>query len=256
MRDFTLKEYTQLLKALQDRGFLFISFKQNIQKSKDEFVVLRHDVDRIPLNSLKTARIENELGINGTYYFRIVKGNFDEKIIKQIADWGHEVGYHYENLTTCGGDFQLAIYDFRCNLKKFRKIYPVKTICGHGSPLSKYDNHLLWGKYDYRKFGIIGDPDFDLDFNEVFYITDTGRKWNNKNSIIRDKVESNFNIKIKNTDHLIQLLKNGKLPNKIMLNIHPQRWTDSLIPWTKELIWQNIKNLVKYFLVKIRKDLK
>ena len=58
----------------------------------------------------------------------------------------------------------------------------------HGSPLSKYDNKKIWEKYDYRDFGIIGDPSFDIDYDEVFYITDTGRAWNNSNVSIRDKV--------------------------------------------------------------------
>jgi len=78
--------------------------------------------------------------------------------------------------------FELAICDFRLNLEKFRKIYPVKTICMHGSPLSEWDNRDLWEKYDYRDFGIIGEPYFDIDFNEIFYVTDTGRKWNNSSS--------------------------------------------------------------------------
>ncbi len=70
----------------------------------------------------------------------------------------------------------MAIEDFELNLERFRKIYPVKTICMHGSPLSKYDNKEIWEKYDYRDYGIIAEPYFDIDFDEVFYITDTGRK--------------------------------------------------------------------------------
>jgi len=46
----------------------------------------------------------------------------------------------------------------------------------HGSPLSKYDNRKIWEKYDYRDYGIIAEPYFDIDFNEVFYMTDKGRK--------------------------------------------------------------------------------
>ena len=65
----------------------------------------------------------------------------------------------------------------------------VKTICMHGSPLSKWDNRDLWKKYDYRDFGIIAEPYFDLDFDEVFYLTDTGRSWNNSKASVRDKVE-------------------------------------------------------------------
>jgi hypothetical protein len=47
----------------------------------------------------------------------------------------------------------------------------------------------VWEKYDYRDYGIIADPSFDIDYNEVFYITDTGRAWNNTSVSIRDKVE-------------------------------------------------------------------
>jgi|ERR1035437_5345325 hypothetical protein len=47
----------------------------------------------------------------------------------------------------------------------------------HGSPLSKYDSKDLWKKYNYRDYKIIGEPYFDVDFNKVFYLTDTGRRW-------------------------------------------------------------------------------
>ena len=60
----------------------------------------------------------------------------------------------------------------------------------HGSSLSKYDNKLLWKYYNYRKSGIIGEPYFDIDFNEVFYLTDTGRRWDGDRVSVRDKVES------------------------------------------------------------------
>ena len=54
--------------------------------------------------------------------------------------------------------------------------------------MSKYDNKKLWEKYDYRDYGIIADPYFDIDYDEVFYITDTGRAWNNSTASVRDKV--------------------------------------------------------------------
>ena len=47
----------------------------------------------------------------------------------------------------------MAIDDFRLNLEKLRKLYPVKTICMHGSPFSKWDNRDLWKKYDYLAEG-------------------------------------------------------------------------------------------------------
>jgi hypothetical protein len=119
-----------------------------------------------------------------------VPESWDEGIIREIASLGHEVGYHYENLTTCGGDFRLAIDDFRSNLEKLRKIYPVKPICMHGSPLSKINNLDLWKKYDYKELGIIAEPYLDIDFDEIFYLTDTGRRWDGDAVSVRDKVKA------------------------------------------------------------------
>ncbi len=101
----------------------------------------------------------------------------------------------------------LGYEDFCRNLERFRKNFEIKTICMHGSPLSKYDNRMIWEKYDYKELGILAEPYFDVDFKEVFYITDTGRKWNNESSSVRDRVESGFDIEVKSTGHLIELVK-------------------------------------------------
>jgi len=44
----------------------------------------------------------------------------------------------------------------------------------------------------------------------------------------------------------------GMLPDRIMIMVHPQRWSDSFLPWAKELFWQNFKNVVKWGVVKVR----
>jgi hypothetical protein len=173
---------------------------------------------------------------------------------------GHEIGYHYENLSDpqisqIDADegkkefrdklFELAICDFERNLEKLRKLCPVKTICMHGSPLSKWDNRDLWKRYNYRDFGIIAEPYFDLDFDEVFYITDAGRAWNNENVSIRDKVKSKFTYRINSIDDIIDLVKSGDGPDKIMLSIHPHNWGKTNLEWFKILVWQSLKNVVK-----------
>jgi len=252
MRDFTISTYNYFLENLIKQGYNFFSFKdfltQNAGGSKDKLIILRHDVDKLPNNSLVTAHIEHSSGIHGSYYFRIVSQSFDEDIIKGIASLGHEIGYHYETMDTYRGDVDKAYDEFCRNLEKFRKIVDVKTICMHGSPRSKYDNRAIWKKYDYRKLGIIGEPYFDIDFNKVAYFTDTGRRWNGDKFSVRDKVDSPFNFNFKSTQDIIDNIE--KLPDQIMLTIHPQRWTDKPIPWCKELVLQNIKNVVKYFIVR------
>jgi hypothetical protein len=56
------------------------------------------------------------------------------------------------------------------------------------------------------------------------------------------------------TFDIIHAAETGLLPDKIMITFHPQRWTDKPIPWVKELIWQNAKNVIKYFVVKLRSE--
>ena len=48
---------------------------------------------------------------------------------------------------------------------------------------------------------------------------------------------------------MIEKIQNNELPDKIMLNVHPQRWTNDYVPWVKELVGQNVKNLVKRLIV-------
>lgn len=252
MRDFTLVIYKKLLQSAINAGYTLTSYEDYIVNGHQypKVFILRHDVDDLPGNSVDTAIIENSLGAKGSYYFRVVKQSLHPDCIEKIKNLNHEIGYHYEDMALNNGNYEKAYHHFTEKLKLFRNYYPVKTICMHGSPLSKWDNRLLWQKYNYKDLGIIGEPYFDIDFTKVLYITDTGRQWNNTTSSVRDKVKSDYQFSFKSTNDIIQSFNGNKLPAIIMLNIHPQRWTDNTLLWTKELILQNIKNSIKTLFVK------
>lgn len=249
--DFTVKIYENLLLSLKKQQYTFQTFHEFLNMPSAKSIVLRHDVDLLPKNSLRFAQIQAKNGVKGTYYFRAVPESWDESVIREISKLGHEIGYHYENLTTCKGNLEEGIKDFKNNLNALRKIAPVTTICMHGSPMSKYDSKDLWKKYNYKDLELIGEPYFDVDFNKVYYITDTGRKWDGDKVSVRDKVKSNFDLSFHTTQQIIDKANEGKLPNQIMFTFHPQRWNDNMLLWTKELLLQNVKNVVKkYFFVK------
>ena len=361
--DFTLKKYKLLLKALVAQGYYFQTFTQYITSDKNSSflnlnssIILRHDVEAHYEQALKFAQIQNQLGIKGTYFFRLLPKSFRPEIVKQIADLGHEIGYHYDDLAVCKGDYKKAIARFQKNIETLREIAPVQTICMDGSPLSQFDNKDLWRRdtstslsmtdtsayfdfaqheslsvtdasallsvtggdeairrqgdkeierqgefnaentslssqvpeslistkrsegensnkeqvvsshtshsklhpyYSYKDFGIVGEPYFDIDFSQVFYLTDTGRMWNGEQYSVRDKV-----VKEKATDwpsyhkteDIINAVKKGDFPKQSLLTFHPQRWNDAFLPWLKELLWQNAKNQVKRILVKRTKS--
>ncbi|MBJ2172607.1 hypothetical protein JBL43_00045 [Aureibaculum sp. A20] len=243
--DFTVKIYKELLQILIKKGYTFQTFDEFIKSPSIKSIVLRHDVDLLPYNSLKFAEIQAENGVKGVYYFRAVPESWDEIVIQKIADLGHEIGYHYECLTTCNGDMEKGMSDFEKNLADLRKLAPVSTICMHGSPASKYDSKDLWKENNYRDYEIIGEPYFDVDFKDVFYMTDTGRMWDGHKVSVRDRVNSSYNITFHSTKDIIEFLQSNDLPNRIMFTFHPQRWNDGMLNWTKEYIMQHIKNIIK-----------
>lgn len=258
MKDFTLKTYRELLITLQKSEYNFLTFEEYCKHkplSDKPFVILRHDVDLQPQNSLATAQIEHELNIRATYYFRIVPESNQPEYIKAIAALGHEIGYHYEDLNLAKGNIEQAYENYQKNLAYFRLFYPVKTISMHGSPREKIDNRDIWQNYDYRDFGIIGEPYFDfLNREDILYFTDTGRMWNGDKYNIRDKAinkkEEKTLPKIHSTSDLISWIKTTNNQMPIMINTHPQRWTDNKGEWYRELLLQTLKNQVKALIKK------
>lgn len=267
--DFTLKIYERLLQAIKDGGYYALPFREFLTGHQGKTIILRNDVDARVMNSMTFANILSDNNLKATFYFRVLPGLFNEKIIRRIADLGHEIGYHYEDMELAyrlnKSKFKseksspheelvdIAIGLFAKHLDQFRKIVPVKTICMHGSPTFRFDNRLLWEKYNYRDFDIAGEPYFNINFNEVAYFSDTGRRWNGSKYSVRDKVNSNFTFSISGTKELIDMIPS--LPDKIMLTFHPQRWNDKLLPWAGELGLQSVKNQIKrHFFIKSKED--
>ena len=255
--DFTREKYCCLLSQLKDSGYEFITYADYCGGILPKrFVILRHDVDLKPQNSLEVAKDEKNLGAKASYYFRAVPESWDDDIIRQIHQMGHEVGYHYESLTTCNGDTHRAFDDFKTNLERLKKLVPVSTICMHGSPRSPYDSKDIWKQFDYKTLDIIGEPYLSTDFSKMLYLTDTGRRWDGYKVSVRDKIEGFqevWNAKgwvFHSTDDIIKALQDNILPDQLMITTHPQRWFNFGFGWMKELMMQNAKNIVKAAIVR------
>jgi hypothetical protein len=265
MVDFTLRQYKKLLEALKHKEFQFQVFEEFIFSSNDRAVVMRHDVDRCPEMALKMAETEHSCDVRASYHFRISSVSGNPQIIRAIAQMGHEIAYHYEDLSRearvyPSGDKRLneAFISFKRNLDSLRQFFPVKVISMHGDPSQPVDNRDLWNHFSYRSEGVICEPYLDIDFESVLYLTDTGRRWNGSSTNFRDKVPegkgtvSGIVNNYRTTCDIIGAIESGGINKRIILNAHPQRWTDSWWPWLKELVWQNVKNAIKYIISALR----
>ena len=201
------------------------------------------------------ALLENSKGIRSTYYFRSVKSTFKPDIIKTIGSLGHEIGYHYENLSYCKGQEHLAMEDFKNKLGKYKELIPINTISMHGSPLSKYNNKALWEKEEnhklLNKLGILGEVYLDIDYRDIAYIGDTGRTWLRTGSNIRDYVNSNIRIQINNFYELLEAFRSKKY-SKVCFQVHPERWSDNIFDYNIQHIKDLSVNIIKKFILLVR----
>jgi hypothetical protein len=247
--DFTQKKYKELLENIKAEKINVYGIKGWINSKPAGGIMIRHDVDRNAINSLRIANLEAEFGFSTTYYFRITSGSFKPQIIKEIKKLGHEIGYHYEDLSLANGDIDKALLSFQSNLKKFAKFSEIKTIAMHGRPLSKYTNKDMWKDKSFKTYGIEADAFLSVDYSDVYYFTDTGRSWSSNSINLRDKVEG-LNAEVANTNELIEFIKKNKLA-KIALVTHPERWNDPGIGFLHSWLMDKTANSIKYLIKKL-----
>ena len=254
MRSFTLESYRRYVEVIMGKYEHILRFDEYflLDKVPESFVILRHDVDRMPRRALNMAKIEESLGVSATYYFRMKNHTFNPDIILKISQLGHEIGYHYECLSDTNGNMDQALINFEYNLDKLRKIIPVKTISMHGRPFKKQDNRDMWKDNENNKFlknnlNILGEVYLDIDYSDIAYINDTGRNWVSNKSNLRDKIISDINADFNNESELLDALINKKF-NKLIFQIHPERWNDNLVPWSFQYSFDLSVNILKSFI--------
>lgn len=259
-RDFTLEKYSELIQALKKNyRIMSVSDYLTLPKDDDFIVVLRHDVDKFPERAVRMALLEKNLKVRSTYYFRwdpklpgpvdvsnSESGNFPKQAIIETKIYGHEVGYHYENLSELR-DKTKALADFEGKLAHFRKIEPVQTVAMHGAPRIPVRNADMLVGVDLSKYNLLGEPHISKEFEDIVYVTDSGRMWSSGAGSVRDTMGKPVDEKIKNTDTLIEVVKSKKYP-RLLISAHPQRWCEGTGEWTKELVGQNVKNVGKRML--------
>lgn len=253
-----MKTYRHMLTKLTDSGYSFVRVDHYLENPEQynqlkRVVLLRHDVDRNPGQALAMANLEAKLGVLGSYYFRCKPWVFNRRIIKQVADLGHEIGYHYERLADARGDFARARKLMLMDLKRLRELGEVKTAAMHGRPLSQWDNRLIFDKYKLDDFGLIGEPYRSVDHFKYVYVSESGRNWNSDRLVIWDSVQGTSLPHIEGgTRGLTKYLADNEL--RIQLLIHPNRWSGNLGQWVIQYAGDQAINAVKYMLLKARKQ--
>lgn len=190
-----LGDYKNLLKQILKYNYKIISVEEALANKKyysisKKLVLLRHDVDSDALTALKMAQIENELGIKSSYYFRIKTAKF--KIMQSIKSLGHEVGYHFEEISTLikkhGIESKEEIKEvkveaknlFLKNIQYMRSNFPLlsKVVAAHGDFVNRktnISNLILLKENSFRKASMIDHEVYDKNILKLvnYYTADT-----------------------------------------------------------------------------------
>jgi hypothetical protein len=225
---FWLADYQRMLDALRTAGRQPQAVVDFLRMPSPSAVILRHDVDRWPAKALQMAELETNVGVRATYYFRCgASGRFSRKTCRCIAKLGHEVGYHYEDLSRCRGDRAAARTSFGHNLSALRAIVPCVTVSMHGSPLSAHNNGSLLDSADLAKWQLLGDASMSIQVHQPLYFTDAGGAWNDSRVNFRDVVgRMSAGIDPLNPAKLTTFLRR-QLEHPAYFNVHPERWAAS-----------------------------
>ncbi len=239
-----LDEYKEILRFALESKYKVVGVNDSIlplKETEDNLLILRHDVDHPSNGTLAMAKIENDLGLKSTFYFRW--STFNPPLIKQIFDMEHEVSLHYEtfadyaikkhlnsqkdkimetDIVECRSNLKNEIAEFISRCASFGVMLNIKTIASHGHVLNKLfnfpNNHLVKSSH-YEELGIL------MEAYDQTYIS-------RLNVYISDQViEINNGYRYGITP--FQAIKKGE--KRILFLTHPCHWSYSFLKRAKKL---------------------
>lgn len=197
-RDYVMPDrmgdYERLLGIARDadyRGMTIGAFHQaqrnglEIDDTNRRVLILRHDIDSSPELCLDFAAAEEQMGMRGSYFFRL--STLDIGIMRKLADAGHEVGYHYEELATIAkerganrreqveGLIPAARERFAANLAALRERtgLPLRVAASHGDFANRalgVTNVVVLQDRDFRAAQGIEVEAYDADLMKPFTV--------------------------------------------------------------------------------------
>lgn len=236
MVDFTLAIYRRLLKELLDEGYAAVRVADYLVGERPpqpkRLLILRHDVEWNSGRALAMARVEHAFNVRSTYYFRADTRAYNLRVMGALREMGHEIGYHFNVLDRCKGDFAAATRLFSAELARFRSDgFPVRTVCSHGDPrVPKIGYRVNYDLFHLNpdllvRCELLGEAYLSIDFSSLVYVSDAGVRWNRGLT----------------TPGLLRLLRE-EAPQVVYLLAHPDYWSSNAL---RAISLRNLAKIVR-----------
>jgi hypothetical protein len=165
-----LSEYGRMLETALEHGYRIMSVEHFWDLAKGSPMddsrrfILRHDIDTDPRTAAAMWRIEQSLGIESSYYFRL--STLDRALARSIGEGGSQVSYHYEELATIAKRRGLRDPDralahlpeaqdlFAGNIARLRAEtgFPMRVVASHGDFVNRIIGVPNWRILEDRAF--------------------------------------------------------------------------------------------------------
>lgn len=169
-------EYRRVLEAAVVHGYAIRPVARWLDGDAPERVlILRHDVDRYPRSALQMLAIDEQVGVQGSWYFRWSTAR--PRVVAAVRETGAEVGLHFETLTRMlrasdshGGEgptealVERARLELRRELAAFEVLLgPMRSAAAHGDTrVSGASNTILLTGEDLARYRLEYDANASL----------------------------------------------------------------------------------------------
>ena len=174
-RDLTmatrLPEYRAMIETILASGYIVMPIERfwaHIEAGTVDpsmrYAILRHDLDTDPGTAQVMWRIEQQLGVQSSWFFRL--STLDVAFMQAIVAAGGEASYHYEEVATLAKGYRIRRHDeavarlpearrlFRRNVERLRVTtgLPIRVVASHGDFVNR--------KLKLSNTAILADPEF------------------------------------------------------------------------------------------------
>jgi hypothetical protein len=258
---FLYKQWEIFCRELNNNGIHSVTAASllNENVNKEEFLVLKHDVETNPSKALRLAEIENRYFHKGSYYVQayLLHDEKNIEVLKKIRDLGHEVSYHHDVMDSNKGNMEKARLEFLRYKELFEQNgFTISTVCQHGNPVIERQGYTSNRDF-FRDNGIQNEfssvAEIMVNYKDKLkvnykYISDAGYGWkvifDPENNDIYDSNDKN--IPINDLKDVITYLKKNRC---VIISTHPHRWhSNKYNALLKDSIFKIIKNIAKLLL--------
>lgn len=185
---FTFDNLEFQFKTALDQGYCFCTCADYVKKKKEgeinKLIVNRVDIDFSVKKASRLGEIFNRLGIKGSFFVRLHAKEYNPfsfenyRIIKELIESGHEIGYHSEVVDQSAIWNESARRCLKRDIAVINAMFDINIagVASHGG-MTGLNNLDFWSDNDSAEFGLLYEAydkkePFNL-FEDSLYLTDS-----------------------------------------------------------------------------------